>query len=167
MSRRSVTLFAAAAMLASASGVTAQDRSADATNHAQDAAWHNRQQAAIATLSAEDGWGYIDGGLMWRRVAGDGIGPRPTVADTVKVHYAGTFVDGETFDSSYDRGEPVEFPLGRLISAWQLAIPKMAVGDTIEIASPASLAYGVTGNPRIPGGATLMFKVELLGIAEQ
>ncbi len=74
------------------------------------------------------------------------------------------FTDGATFDSSFDRGEPATFPLGRLIRAWQLAIPQMGVGDTIELAAPATLAYGPTGKGPIPGGATLLFKVQLLGI---
>ena len=65
----------------------------------------------------------LPGGLKWRRLAGDGSGPKPTVEDTVTVHYAGRLLDGTQFDSSYDRGEPATFPLGRLVKAWQLAIP--------------------------------------------
>ncbi len=68
------------------------------------------------------------------------------------------------FDSSYARGEPATFPLGRLIPGWQVAIPQMGVGDTIEIAVPADLGYGPVGKGPIPGGATLLFKVELIGI---
>ncbi|WP_328598339.1 FKBP-type peptidyl-prolyl cis-trans isomerase [Pontixanthobacter gangjinensis] len=138
-----------------------------APDYSQDAAWHNAQQAALAERSYTDGWRYIDGGLLWRRVKGNGAGPKPSVADTVTVHYAGTFVDGTKFDSSFDRGTPATFPLGRLIPAWQMAIPQMAIGDTIEIAAPASVAYGPVGSARIPGGATLLFTIELLGIAER
>lgn len=129
-----------------------------------DEAWHNRQQAALAALLPADGWQVLPGGLKWRRIAGDGSGPRPTVADTVTVHYAGTFIDGTGFDSSYERGEPATFPLGRLVKAWQLAIPEMGVGDTIELYAPADLAYGPVGRGPIPGNATLIFKVELIGI---
>ncbi len=135
-----------------------------APDRSQDIAWHNAQQAYLAALKPADGWRYLPGGLKWRRIAGDGSGARPTVEDTVTVHYAGTFTDGTTFDSSFDRGEPATFPLGRLIRAWQLAIPHMGVGDTIELAVPATLAYGPAGKGPIPGGATLLFKVELLGI---
>jgi FKBP-type peptidyl-prolyl cis-trans isomerase FkpA len=135
-------------------------------DRSQDIAWHNAQQSYIAALKQEDGWRPLPGGLKWRRVAGDGAGAKPTVEDVVSVHYAGTFTDGTTFDSSFDRGEPATFPLGRLIQAWQLAIPKMGVGDTIELAAPALLAYGPTGKGPIPGGATLLFKVQLLGIGE-
>ena len=133
-------------------------------DRSQDIAWHNRQQAYLGGLSAAEGWRYLPGGLKWRRVAGDATGARPKVEDTVTVHYAGTFIDGTTFDSSFERGEPATFPLGRLIKAWQLAIPQMGVGDTIELAAPAMLAYGATGKGPIPGGATLLFKVQLLGI---
>jgi FKBP-type peptidyl-prolyl cis-trans isomerase len=131
----------------------------------QDAAWHNRQSLALAERQASDGWGYLEGGVLWRRVEGDGTGPRPTVADTVTLHYVGTLVDGTEFDSSVRRGQPATFPLGGLIRAWQLAVPMMAVGDTIEIAVPADMAYGPVGRGPIPGNATLLFRIELLGIA--
>lgn len=127
-------------------------------------AWHSAQQLALAERAASGEWHALDGGLLWRRIEGDGTGAKPTVSDTVTVHYAGTFIDGETFDSSFDRGEPATFPLGRLIPAWQMAIPQMGVGDTIELASPAMLAYGPVGKGPIPGGATLLFKVQLIGI---
>lgn len=131
------------------------------------AAWHNAQQSALADRTYKDGWRWMEGGLLWRRVKGDGTGARPTVRDTVTLHYAGTFVDGRSFDSSYDRGEPATFPLGALIPAWQMAVPQMGVGDTIEIAAPASIAYGTKGKGPIPGGATLLFTIELLGIQDK
>lgn len=131
---------------------------------AQDSAWHNRQQIALAELKQADGWRPLERGLRWRRIAGDGSGAHPSVADTVRIHYAGRLVDGTEFDSSYARGEPASFPLGRLIPAWQMAVPMMGVGDTIEIAAPADLAYGPGGKGPIPGNATLFFRIELLGI---
>ena len=140
---------------------TAQDTPPD---RSQDIAWMSAQQAYLAGLKAEDGWRAMPSGLYWRRIEGDGSGAHPSVEDTVTVHYAGTFIDGNTFDSSFDRGEPATFPLGRLVKAWQLAIPQMGVGDMIEIAAPADLAYGPRGKGPIPGGATLLFKVKLLGI---
>lgn len=133
-------------------------------DRSQDIAWMSSQQAYLTKLDAEGGWRVMPGGLRWRYVNFAGSEVHPTVEDTVTVHYAGTFIDGETFDSSYDRGEPATFPLGRLIKAWQMAIPEMGVGDTIEIAAPADLAYGASGKGPIPGGATLLFKVELIGI---
>lgn len=133
-------------------------------DHSQDVAWHNRQMLALASRQASDGWRYLPGGVLWRRVAGDGAGARPTVRDTVTLHYEGTFVDGEVFDSSWQRNEPATFPLSGLIRAWQLAVPQMGVGDTIEIAVPAAMGYGPVGRGPIPGNATLLFRIELLGI---
>lgn len=151
-------------------GVSSAPASAQATppsaqdTAAQDIAWHSAQQLALAQRAASGEWSGLGGGLMWRRIAGDGSGAHPTVSDYVTVHYHGTFIDGRVFDSSFDRGQPATFPLGALIKAWQIAIPKMGVGDTIEIASPAALAYGPVGKGPIPGGATLIFKVELIAI---
>lgn len=139
---------------------TAQDGGPD---RSQDLAWMNAQQAYLAGLKPEDDWYSMEGGLRWRYVEYAGSQDKPRIVDKVTVHYAGTFIDGETFDSSFDRGEPATFPLSRLIEAWQMAIPKMGVGDTIEIAAPADLAYGPKGKGPIPGGATLLFKVQLIG----
>jgi FKBP-type peptidyl-prolyl cis-trans isomerase len=158
VSRAVLALTAALA----ASAATAQDAPAGPS---QDAAWHNRQALALAERHPSEGWSYLDGGLLWRRVEGSGTGPRPTVDDTVTLHYVGTLVDGTEFDSSVRRGQPATFPLRALIPAWQMAVPMMAVGDTIEIAAPATLAYGPVGRGPIPGGATLLFRIELLGIA--
>ena len=155
-----VAAFGAVGLFAATAQETPPDRS-------QDMAWMSAQQSYLAGLTAEDGWRAMPGGLYWRRIDGSGSGMHPTVEDTVTVHYAGTFIDGETFDSSFDRGEPATFPLGRLVKAWQLAIPQMGVGDTIEIATPADLAYGPRGKGPIPGGATLLFTVQLLDIAGQ
>ena len=159
---KSVVVLAAAGMLAAC----AVPAAAQEEGPSQDAAWHNRQQAALAERAAQ-GWYYLPGGVLWRRVAGDGSGRHPTVQDTVTLHYAGTLVDGTEFDSSYRRGEPATFPLGALIRAWQMAVPQMGVGDTIEIAVPSDLGYGPEGGGPIPGGATLLFKIELLGIVGQ
>lgn len=144
--------------------VTAVVATQSAPDPAQDTAWHNRQQLALASLKASDGWRPLQGGLMWRRTAGDGSGKHPRVEDQVTIHYAGSLIDGTEFDSSFKRGEPATFPLGALIPAWQLAVPQMGVGDTIEIASPSTLAYGPVGKGPIPGGATLMFKIQLINI---
>lgn len=127
-------------------------------------AYHNAQQVYLSGLQTQDGWYTMQGGLRWRYIEYRGTGDSPTPADTVTVHYAGTFIDGKTFDSSYDRGTPATFPLSGLIPAWEMAIPQMRVGEIIELASPASLAYGPRGRGPIPGGATLLFKVELIGI---
>lgn len=161
------TALAALGMAAAAvafHAVSAQDGPPD---RSQDLAWMSAQQAYLGGLSAEEGWRAMPGGLKWRYLDYAGSDRKPSVTDTVTVHYAGTFIDGETFDSSYDRGEPASFPLSRLVKAWQMAIPQMGVGDTIEIAAPADLAYGAEGRGPIPGGATLLFKVELIGIGDR
>ncbi len=129
-------------------------------------AWHNIQQSALHSLTRDDGWYTLDGGIKFRRTAGDGTGPAPTVRDTVQVNYTGSFADGEVFDSNEGR-DPIEFPLGNLVRGWQIAIPYMGVGDTAEIAIPAELAYGLQGRGPIPGGATLFFTIELVGIPNQ
>lgn len=155
---------AAIALLLAAGLPAAAIAQEEAARPSQDAAWHNRQMIALASRQASEGWYWLPGGVLWRRIAGDGTGAHPTVRDTVMLHYAGTLIDGTEFDSSWARGRPATFPLGALIRAWQLAVPQMGVGDTIEIAVPSSMAYGPRGGGPIPGGATLLFKIELLGI---
>lgn len=152
------------AVLLVAAPATAPAQQQAPPDHSQDTAWHNAQQLALASRQASDGWYFLPGGVLWRRVAGDGSGAHPTARDTVTLHYAGTFIDGSEFDSSYRLNQPATFPLSGLIRAWQLAVPQMSVGDTIEIAVPADMGYGPVGRGPIPGGATLLFRIELLGI---
>jgi len=96
----------------------------------------------------------------------DGTGPSPTAADTVKVHYRGTFPEGgKEFDSSYSRGEPAEFPLRRVIPCWTEGVQLMKVGGKAKLTCPPATAYGAAGAPpAVPPNATLNFEVELLGI---
>ncbi|WP_114327182.1 FKBP-type peptidyl-prolyl cis-trans isomerase [Candidatus Colwellia aromaticivorans] len=92
-------------------------------------------------------------------------GAKPVATDTVKVHYKGTFLNGETFDSSYDRGEPAVFPLNRVIRGWTEGVQLMSVGSKFKFTIPSDLAYGPNGNPpRIPGNSVLQFEIELLEI---
>ncbi len=96
-----------------------------------------------------------------------GTGASPTAADQVKVHYEGTFVGGQVFDSSIERKEPVTFPLNGVIPCWTEAVQLMKVGGKVQIVCPSALAYGDQGRPpQIPGGATLNFQVELLEIVK-
>jgi FKBP-type peptidyl-prolyl cis-trans isomerase FkpA len=158
-------MFAGAALLlAAGSAATAQDV-AEPAAPARDAAWHNAQMLHLLNLKAEDGWRIGPGGLRYRRIkAGAAASPSPAPTDTVTIHYAGRFIDGAEFDSSIARGEPATFPLPRLIRGWQEGVPLMRVGDTFEFAIPSAMAYGPNGKGPIPGGATLLFTVELLGI---
>lgn len=96
----------------------------------------------------------------------EGTGPSPVLADTVKVHYRGTLVDGTEFDSSYKRGEPIEFPLTGVIKCWGEGVQKLKVGGKAKLVCPAAIAYGDNSPPAIPPGSTLVFEVELLGITK-
>lgn len=102
-------------------------------------------------------------GLQYE-VLKEGQGPRPAATDTVVVNYAGTLIDGTEFDNSYKRGAPIEFPLNRVISGWTEALQLMNVGSKYKLYIPHNLGYGLHGSGAIPGGAALIFEVELLGI---
>lgn len=95
-----------------------------------------------------------------------GTGASPAATDKVKVHYRGTLVDGTEFDSSIARGTPAEFPLNGVIPCWTEGLQKMKVGGKAKLVCPAEIAYGDRGRPSIPGGATLVFEVELLEIVK-
>ncbi|MFA9498991.1 FKBP-type peptidyl-prolyl cis-trans isomerase [Mannheimia sp. E30BD] len=100
-------------------------------------------------------------GLLYKiEKAGEGESPKPQ--DTVKVHYKGTLTDGTVFDSSYDRGEPIEFQLNQLIPAWIEAIPMLKKGGKMEIVVPPKLGYGERAAGKIPANSTLKFEIELL-----
>jgi len=116
-------------------------------------------------LDPARGWHRTLSGLRYRKLSGTANGPRPAATDTVTIHYVGRFIDGTEFDSSVSRGEPATFPLNRLIRGWQEGVPMMNVGDRYEFAIPYDLAYGYAGRGPIPGGATLLFTIELIGIA--
>ncbi len=88
----------------------------------------------------------------------------PKATDTVSVHYKGTLVDGKTFDSSYDRGEPATFQINNLIPGWVEALPMMKVGSKWKLYVPSELGYGDCGAGKIPPGSTLIFEMELLDI---
>jgi FKBP-type peptidyl-prolyl cis-trans isomerase FkpA len=120
--------------------------------------------AAYATkAAAEPGAVKTDSGIVYKELrAGSGESPKAT--DTVKVNYRGTLVDGTEFDSSYKRNEPASFPLNGVIPCWTEGVQKMKVGGKSQLVCPANLAYGDQGRPSIPGGATLIFEIELLEI---
>jgi FKBP-type peptidyl-prolyl cis-trans isomerase FkpA len=114
--------------------------------------------------AAEPGATRTASGLVYRELRA-GTGSSPAASDTVKVNYRGTLVDGTEFDSSYKRNEPISFPLSGVIPCWTEGVQKMKVGGKSQLVCPSSIAYGENGQPPvIPGGATLIFEVELLGI---
>ncbi len=97
----------------------------------------------------------------------EGAGELPDVNDTVKAHYKGELLNGKEFDNSFKRGQPFSAPLRALIKGWQIALPMMKVGSHWRLWIPSELAYGDRGaGSDIPGGATLMFEVELLDIVK-
>ena len=93
-----------------------------------------------------------------------GTGAQPTAADTVTVNYRGTLADGTEFDSSYKRGTPASFPLGRVVPCWTQGLQKMKVGEKAKLVCPPATAYGDRGVGAIPPNSTLTFEVELLKI---
>jgi FKBP-type peptidyl-prolyl cis-trans isomerase FkpA len=119
---------------------------------------------AVATLTADPKAQKLPSGLVYIPVTeGKGASPKPT--DKVKVHYAGTLTDGQEFDSSIKRGEPVTFPLNGVIPCWTEGVQLMKVGGKAKLVCPSSIAYGDNGRPPvIPGGATLVFEIELISI---
>ncbi|MFQ3546919.1 MAG: FKBP-type peptidyl-prolyl cis-trans isomerase [Termitinemataceae bacterium] len=103
-------------------------------------------------------------GLQYE-VISEGSGSKPQASDTVKVHYVGTLMDGTTFDSSVERGEPAVFPLDQVIPGWTEGLQLMSVGSKYKLYIPSSLAYGDSGAGNvIPPNSPLIFEVELLGI---
>jgi peptidylprolyl isomerase len=123
--------------------------------------------AFLETNKDKEGVQVTESGLQYRMVeAGNGEGKRPTAADFVTVHYAGRLIDGTEFDSSYKRGEPITFPLNRVIPGWTEGLQLMTVGDKMELTIPSDLAYGDDQRPGspIPGNSTLIFDVELLDV---
>ena len=94
-----------------------------------------------------------------------GAGAKPTAEDTVVCHYKGTLVDGKEFDNSYTRGEPISFPVGGVIKGWTEALQLMPKGSKWKLYIPSELGYGDRGAGQdIPGGAVLIFDVELIDV---
>ena len=103
-------------------------------------------------------------GLQYEIIS-EGKGPRPTVEDTVRVHYTGTLIDGTKFDSSVDRGEPAKFGLLQVIPGWTEGLCLLPEGSKAKLYIPARLAYGERGaGNMIPPYATLIFEIELLEV---
>ncbi len=137
-----------------------------ARDRAAQAAVHQKEASAVflAKAAAEPGAEKTSSGLVYRELT-PGSGPSPKASDTVRVNYRGTLVDGAEFDSSYKRNEPAQFQLSAVIPCWTEGLQKMKVGGKARLVCPSALAYGDQGRPGIPGGATLIFEVELLDIS--
>jgi FKBP-type peptidyl-prolyl cis-trans isomerase len=116
----------------------------------------------LAENKKKDGVIETASGLQYK-VIRPGKGPKPSPTDIVTVHYRGKLLDGTVFDASYDRGEPIEFGLNQVIRGWSEGVQLMSKGAKYELYIPSDLAYGDQGaGDAIPGGATLIFEIELL-----
>ena len=112
----------------------------------------------------EPGAEKLPSGVIYKQLT-PGKGPSPQATDKVKVNYEGKLTSGTVFDSSYKRGQPAEFGLNQVIKCWTEGVQKMKVGEKARLVCPSDVAYGDHGHPpSIPGGATLVFEVELLAI---
>jgi FKBP-type peptidyl-prolyl cis-trans isomerase len=118
----------------------------------------------LATNKAKAGVKTTASGLQYEVLKKGFGGAKPKATDTVRVHYHGTLIDGTVFDSSVQRGEPVEFPLNQVIPGWTEALQLMSVGDKFKLTIPPAIGYGARGKGQIPGNAVLVFEVELLAI---
>lgn len=121
-------------------------------------------EAFMQTNKEKPGVVVLPEGLQYE-VLKEGSGKQPVISDAIKAHYKGALLDGKEFDSSFKRNQPFSAPLRSLIKGWQIAIPLMKEGSHWRLWIPSDLAYGDRGaGGDIPGGATLMFEVELLEI---
>lgn len=120
-------------------------------------------EAFLATNKGKEGWKTTASGLQYK-VEKEGSGASPKDGDIVKVHYTGTFLSGEKFDSSRDKGEPIEFPVNGVIPGWTEALKIMKPGAKYQLAIPSDLAYGPGGKGQIAPNSTLLFDVELLDV---
>lgn len=119
----------------------------------------------LAAKANEDGVKQLPKGIYYKVLAvGNNDGRHPSPRSIVTAHYTGKTIDGKTFDSSLG-GAPLAIRLCDLIEGWIIALQQMCVGDKWEIYIPAEMGYGKLAQPGIPGGSTLIFEIELLGIA--
>ena len=130
-----------------------------------------KNQAEGETFLAEnkkkEGVKALESGLQYK-VTKAGDGKKPTLSDTVTIHYRGTLIDGTEFDSSYRRGQPATLSINRLIPGWKEALQIMEVGAKWQLFIPSKLAYGErAAGPNIGPHATLIFEIELISIVEK
>lgn len=117
----------------------------------------------LAANKEKEGVVETESGLQYK-ILEEGSGISPTTADTVEVNYEGRLLDGTVFDSSYERGESIKFPLNGVIKGWTEGMTYAKEGGKIQLYIPAELAYGTRGTGPIPGNSTLVFDVELIKV---
>lgn len=159
-------LFAALALTGCGQSMDSLDKEMakqEAENAAKAQANIKAGQAYLARVDKEPGVVALPSGLRYKVVSSpDPKAPQPSADATVKINYEGKLIDGTVFDSSYERGTPADFPLSRLVKAWQMALPMMHKGDTWMLYVPAELGYGQADMGAIPPNSTLVFKIQLL-----
>jgi FKBP-type peptidyl-prolyl cis-trans isomerase len=156
-----ILMIAAAALAMGA----CQPKAATQPPQAQGPAESPEAKAFLANNAKQPGVVVLPDGLQYKVVhSGPATGTKPHINDEVKVNYEGKLITGKVFDSSYERGQPASMPLNRLIKAWQEALMMMRPGDVWMLYVPPELGYGAegAGNGDIPGGAALIFKIELI-----
>lgn len=134
---------------------------AEAQRKAEAAAGEGK--AFLAENAKREGVTTLASGLQYE-VLTSGEGTKPSAQDQVRTHYHGTLIDGTVFDSSYQRGQPAEFPVGGVIAGWTEALQLMGVGSKWRLYVPSELAYGAQGVGSIPPHSVLVFDVELLAV---
>jgi FKBP-type peptidyl-prolyl cis-trans isomerase FkpA/FKBP-type peptidyl-prolyl cis-trans isomerase FklB len=141
------------------------DRQAEKVRKDSLAAEKNKAEgeAFLAQNKTAEGVVTTQSGLQYKIIT-EGQGATPTDEDKVKVHYTGTLLDGTKFDSSVDRGQPLEFPVTAVIAGWTEMLKLMKVGEKVVAWIPSDLAYGPRGNRAIPGNSVLKFEMELLEV---
>lgn len=120
----------------------------------------------LAANAKKEGVKVTESGLQYT-VVKQGDGEKPGPQDRVKVHYTGTLIDGDKFDSSYDREQPAVFGVNQVIRGWTEGLQLMPVGSKFTFAIPSDLAYGERGNGKIKPNSTLLFEVELISIEQE
>ncbi|TPW17934.1 MAG: FKBP-type peptidylprolyl cis-trans isomerase [Elusimicrobia bacterium] len=126
-----------------------------------------KSKAFLDKAAKEPGAKVMPSGLVFTEVRA-GAGQAPVSTETIKAHYRGALADGTEFDSSYKRGAPTQFALNGVIRCWTEGIQKMRVGGQAKLICPSDIGYGDGGNPpNIPGGAALVFDVELVEIVKK
>lgn len=123
-------------------------------------------EAFLADNQNKEGVVTLASGLQYKIVK-EGKGVQPGPSDVVKVHYTGSLISGEVFDSSVERGEPVSFPVNGVIAGWTEALQLMPTGSKWQLFIPAQLAYGTNGTRGIGPNETLLFDVELLEVQQK
>ncbi len=142
------------------------DKLAQARAGARAEAEKGKAKSTLEAAARESGAIKLPSGMITRTTK-PGTGPSPAETDRVTVHYEGRLTDGTVFDSSKKRGQPATFPLNGVIKCWTEGVGRMKVGEQAVLTCPADVAYGDGGRPpTIPGGATLIFDVELIEIAK-